>query len=71
MLEIPVEGQGMKPEVLLLLKDDPAAYRVLVMHDHIAGGWRAGGVPNSEKMKATTPGRSAGVAAWINCQPVK
>ncbi len=36
MLEIPVEGQGMKPEVLLLLKDDPAAYRVLVMHDHIA-----------------------------------
>ncbi len=38
MLEIPVEGQGMKPEVLLLLKDDPAAYRVLVMHDHIAGG---------------------------------
>jgi hypothetical protein len=38
LLDVPVERKGMKPEVLLLLKDDPEAYRVLVMHDHVAGG---------------------------------
>jgi len=36
--DIPVTDKGVKPEVLLLLNENEAAYRVLIMSDGIAGG---------------------------------
>jgi hypothetical protein len=36
--DIPVTPKGVKPEVLLVLEDTPAVYRVLILSDGVAGG---------------------------------